>query len=297
MGKEKGYSRAHQIVCFYRYLLILQYDRVFIHLNPIWGLLGCWYWISRRIPVYLWYTHYVRSVSVRVTEWYAKRLFCATPQSIPWRTGTVVQSPTDPLPPSNQKKIVVGHGVDTMFWCRRSNYSSDPHALLVVHRLSRSKRLEIILRALTHLPPAYRLTVYGIVAEPDYAAEMERLAEELGLSGRVTFKGTMPVEQLPSIYAAHRLLLNMASETIDKTMLEAMTCGCYPVTTPRNAVAIGLPDIAADPAPDSEEPEAIAAYIRRYRPVDVDALFQLVHQRHSLRRLIVLLDLFIRPGL
>lgn len=297
MGKEKGYSRVHQIFLFFKYLVQLRYDRVFIHLNPVWGLLGSGYWILRRISVYLWYTHYVRSASVRVTEWYAQRIFCATEQSVPWRTGVAVRSSTDPLPSADRKKIVVGHGVDTTFWSGRSNQCSDPHALLVVHRLSRSKRLEITLRALTHLPSVYRLTVYGIAAEPDYAEEMERLSVDLGLSSRVTFIGTVAKDQLPSIYAAHRLILNMASETIDKTMLEAMTCGCYPVTTRRNAEAIGLPVVSPTYAPAGERPEDIAAFIQSFHLVDTDALFRLVDQRHNLQRLITLLDRFIRIGM
>jgi hypothetical protein len=76
----------------------------------------------------------------------------------------------------------------------------------------------------------------------------------------------------------------MASETIDKSMLEAMTCGCYPVTTKGNAAAIGITD-----APTEDLPQAIAAFIQKYAeelPLDPDQMYRIVEEGHSLVGLI-----------
>ena len=83
----------------------------------------------------------------------------------------------------------------------------------------------------------------------------------------------------------------MASETIDKTMLEAMTCGCYPVTTRANADAIGIPI-----APLEDTPEAVARFIQSYQNLDPNALFQTVSERHSLTRLVEQMDHYIQQG-
>ena len=99
------------------------------------------------------------------------------------------------------------------------------------------------------------------------------------------------MKELPAVYANHRLILNMASETIDKTMLEAMTCGCYPVTTHRNAEAIGLQD-----APKEDTPEAVAAFIQAFKTADGDSLYRIVEGRHSLEGLIEKMDLYIAVG-
>lgn len=281
LGKERGFSRWQSVMEFWRLIFTLQYDRVFVHMAPVWYALGWWAWLAKRIPCYLWYTHYKMQLGVRLFGWFGKRFFCATPQSLPQYAGS-------------PKKIVVGHGIDMQFWPQRINQCSQPTKLLVVHRLSRSKRLELGICALLSLPSDYTLDVYGIEAETDYAAELRALVDTLKLAHRVTFHGTMPMEALPQVYAQYRLVLNMASETIDKTMLEAMTCGCYPVTTAANAKAIGIPA-----APEADTPEAIAAFVQRYAqaaPLSVDDMYRIVSQRHSLHGLIAKMDGYMRKG-
>ena len=280
MGKEKGYGKIRQIFRFWKYILTLKYDRVFIHMSPIWGFLGHDIFRFRKKPTYLWYTHYTRSFSVRVTELYAKRIFCATEQSVPWLASG-----------SDSKKVVVGHGIDLDYWPKRENMTSNPHELLMVHRLSRSKRAEISLRAIKLLPDDYTLVIYGIEAETDYVIELKNLVKKLQLESRVTFKGTVPMKDLAGIYCSHQLILNMASETIDKTMLEAMTCGCFPVTTARNAKAVGIKG-----APNEDTPEALATFIQNFQGSNPDELYRVVSEQHSLNGLIERMDAYIAVG-
>lgn len=279
LGKEKGNGKLRQIGNFYKHILSLRYDRVFIHMSPVWYALGFLVWLWRHTPVYLWYTHYKVQLGVKLFGIFGKRFFCATEQSLPQYAGS-------------PKKVVTGHGIDLAFWVKRPNKAPDPHALLVVHRLSRSKRLEIAINALTLLPQSHTLTIYGIEAEPDYVAELRLLVAELGLQSRVTFKGSVPMGQLAEIYPKHRLTVNMASETIDKSMLEAMTCGCYPVTTKRNAHAVGLPY-----APESDTPEAVAQFIREFPGANPDELYRIVAENHSLEGMVGKMDEYMAAGL
>lgn len=280
LGKDKGKRKLAQVLRFWKLIVTLKYDRVFLHMSPVWGLLGAWYWWPKRMPVYLWYTHYKMQLGLKLLGWYGKRLFCATPQSLPQYEGS-------------PKKIVTGHGIDLAYWPKRRNTADDPTALLCVHRLSRSKRLEIVLNAMTLLP-SYTLAIYGIDAEADYATEMKELAAKLKLTGRVTFHGTALAKDLPAIYCAHSLILNMASDTIDKSMLEAMTCGCYPVVSAINAKAVGI-----SAAPTSDTPSALAAFVTKHAaspPMGPDAMYEVVAERHSLASLVEKMDAYIRPG-
>jgi glycosyltransferase involved in cell wall biosynthesis len=280
LGKEKGVGKIKQILTFWKLITTLKYDRVFIHMTPVWGLVGALVWVLRRTPVYLWYTHYKMQIGLWLIGLYGKRMFCATPQSLPQYQGS-------------SKKVVVGHGIDLAFWPKRPNHTNDGTKLLIVHRLSRSKRVEITLRAMTLLPE-YILDIYGIPAEQDYVTELQALVRELHLEDRVRFKGSAPLNTLAEIYTHHRLIINMASETIDKTMLEAMTCGCYPVTTKGNAAAIGI-----DHAPAEDTPEALAAFIRQYSekaPLSADAMYEVVEKKHSLKALIEKMDAYIAAG-
>lgn len=286
LGKEHGVSRLQSVLRFERLIVTEQYDRVFIHMAPVWYALGFWYWMLKRISVYLWYTHYKMQLGVRLFGWFGTRFFCATPQSLPQYTASLDQAP--------MKKTVVGHGIDLAFWPKRRNLSMHPHRLLAVHRLSRSKRLEILIKALPLLDSAYTLDVYGIEAEKDYAEELKQLVADLQLQSRVTFHGTVPMKTLPEIYVRHRFIMNMASETIDKTMLEAMTCGCYPVTTKPNAEAIGIPA-----APEDDTPEAVAAFVQANAEkahIDPDEMYRIVEEGHSLAGLVATMGEYIRKG-
>jgi glycosyltransferase involved in cell wall biosynthesis len=276
MGKEEGYGRVRQILRFLKFIWSLKYNSVFVHMAPVYGAIGSWLWITKRIPVYLWYTHYKRSFSMRIVEKFAKRIFCATPQSVPWIT--------------KDQKVVVGHGVDLEFWTKKENVTTNPYGLLVVHRLSRSKRLEINIRAVKLLPEDYTMVIYGIEAEKDYVSELKQLVKDLDLESRVKFMGTTPMDTLPGIYSSHKLILNMASETIDKTMLESMTCGCYPVTTRRNADAIGISE-----APELDTPEAVSKFVQEFQGADADELYRVVAENHGLEGLIEKMDKYIKP--
>ncbi len=281
MGKERGAPKLQQILNFFSVIMQEKYDCVFIHMSPVWYAFGFWYWLFKGIPVYLWYTHYKMQLGVRLFGFFGKRFFCATPQSLPQYNAS-------------PKKIVTGHGIDLSFWQPQNNVCSDPKKLLVVHRLSRSKRLELSIRALHLLPHEYSMDVYGIAAEKDYVQELYDLVRKLQLQDRVRFHGTVPMNKLQSIYVQHSFILNMASETIDKTMLEAMTCGCYPITTSANAQAIGIPL-----APVSDTPQAIADCILQnivQSPLSSSAMYAVVAQRHSLDTLIEHMDRYIRSG-
>ncbi len=281
LGKETGASRLQSTLRFWKLITSQKYDRVFVHMSPVWYTLGFWWWLVRGIPAYLWYTHYKMQLGVRLFGFFGKRFFCATPQSLPQYEGS-------------PKKVVLGHGIDLAFWPKRRNLSMHGSRLLTVHRLSRSKRLEIVIKALPLLDPAYTLDVYGIEAEVAYADDLKKLVTDLRLQSRVTFHGTVPMSKLPDMYTHHRFIMNMAPETIDKTMLEAMTCGCYPVTTAPNAEAIGIPF-----APSADTPEAVAAFLKSQgenAPIDGDEMYRIVEEHHGLSGLVKKMGDYIRKG-
>lgn len=282
LGKEEGKNKFVQVFTFLKLIFSLDYDRVFVHMNPEYFTLGGWYWWVKKIPSYLWYTHYTMHVHLFLAGLYAKRLFAATSQSLPQYEGS-------------PKKIVTGHGIDIDFWLKDSmqDVKKDPKKLLAVHRLSRSKRIELIILSLLFLPNDYTLDVYGRAVDPPYFQELQQLLKENGLEDRVIFHGPVPMEELKSVYPHSRLLLNMASETIDKTMLEAMLFGLYPVTTPGNSKAIGLPL-----SPKEETPEAIAEFIKRgeWEQYDKKDLQDIVRKRHSLESLVTKLREYIKFG-
>jgi len=243
MGKEGGASKLAQILRFWKTIRTLKYDRVFVHMAPLYGALGSWYWPFKKIPVYLWYTHWPMSLPLWITTRFAKRFFCAGFTSLPGFEG-------------DDRKVVTGHGIDLSFWTKQDNHAQDPYALLTVNRLCRSKHVDTTIRALTLLPDQYTLTVHGAELEKDYVSELHALVSELKLEQRVTFKPALSMLQLRESYPKYKYFVNMAHETLDKTMVECLSSGMWLVTSPRNAQSIGL-----SKSTESDTPKAIAAYI------------------------------------
>jgi glycosyltransferase involved in cell wall biosynthesis len=285
LGGERGASRLAQFLRFQKLITTLRYDRVFVHMTPRWLGAGTWWWFLRRIPTYLWFTHYTRTLSLKIGDKILKRMFAATKDSLPHYEG-------DP------RKIVTGHGIDTSFWDvpELPDAEREPAThLLAVHRISRSKRFELVLKALALLPPEYQLTHYGRpmdpTQDPEYAAELDRLTRELNLGNRVTFKGSVPMPTLRSVYPRFRTFINMVPRTIDKTALEAMYAGLTPIMAPDQSEAIGWYEHPVD-----ESPEAIAAFIKTLRIVPREELRKVVQEHHSLAALIEKMAVYIRPG-
>lgn len=281
LGKELGYGKMRRACRFLKLIFTLKYNRVFAHMNTEYFTLGGWHWFFARIPMYLWYTHYTMHSHLRLAGWLCRRMFAATPQSLPQYEGS-------------PKKIITGHGIDVDFWgADVSHNDNPPQKLLSVHRLCRSKRLELVIRALTHLPDEYTLSVYGRDVEKDYVAELQTLVASVGLVSRVAFKGSVPMHELKEVYSQHRIMVNMASETIDKTMLEAMLFGIYPITTRPNSQAIGLPMSI-----DRDDPKEIADFIlsQKWEQYDTAYLADIVKKRHSLPSLIKKINEYVVPG-
>jgi len=132
--------------------------------------------------------------------------------------------------------------------------------LLWVGRLQPWKGVDVALRALREIPQAHLM----IVGDGETRADLERLAQELGLAERVHFLGALPRERLPSIYAAADLLLatSFASETFGIGLVEAQACG-LPVVASRFG---GFPEVIDEGRTGllvpPRDPTALAAAVR-----------------------------------
>lgn len=281
LGKEEGRGKLVQIWRFLKLIFTLKYKRVFVHMNPEYFTLGGWWWFLRGTPSYLWYTHYTMTLHLWLAGIFTKRLFAATSQSLPQFEGS-------------SKKVIPGHGIDIEFWKDSIPVvAANPHNLLSVHRISRSKRLELVIKALALLPKDFTLAVYGRPIDSEYFKELKMLIEKEGLIKRVQFMGPVPMYELRSVYSKYRLMVNMASETIDKTMLEGMVYGIFPVTTKGNSEAIGL-----DMYPESDSPKDLAEFIlsENWMEYDKERLLDLVQKKHSLPALVGKMGDFIKDG-
>jgi len=274
LGKEKGRSRVAQILTFWKLIWSGRdsYDRVLVHMTPVWVVLGAPVWVVLRKRVFLWYEARGGGLALTLALLFVEKVFHATSYGLP-RTTT--------------KSRIVGHGIDTTFFAP-SDQPRDPHLLCAIGRITRTKHLDVILRAFATLSSEFRLVIAGgTITAADRALEAELLAlmKELHLENRVVM-GFVMHPQVRSLLQKSTLMLHACGGGLDKVVLEAMACECPVVTTSEAAKNVLLPVCIASP----ETLGARAKHLLALPPSERLALAQdlriLVHEHHSLPRLI-----------
>ena len=145
----------------------------------------------------------------------------------------------DRYPRLADRIVVIPPGVDTSRFrpmdreaARHAIQVREEHAVLYAGRLSREKRVEFVVRALTHVP-ATELLIAGEGAEESKLRAMARNAP-------VRFLGTIPHDRMPQLLnGVDLVVLPSEFEGLPTIALEALACGTPVVATPVGA----LPEI------------------------------------------------------
>lgn len=114
-------------------------------------------------------------------------------------------------------------------------------------------------------------------------AELEALANTLGLTGVVSFAGLIPEADLPSYYQAADLFVlpTRALEGFGLVTVEALACGTPVLGTPVGATPEILGSLAPEFLTDDASPEALARGVRRVVPLLGDAGFRTRCREHA----------------
>jgi glycosyltransferase involved in cell wall biosynthesis len=149
-------------------------------------------------------------------------------------------------------------GVDLASWPRRDPVPRDigrPAKLIQIASLNLVKDQSTLLRALAALHAAQVKFEMDIVGDDTLHGEIQSLAEQLGLSGCVRFRGFLTQRQLrPVVEAADLMIISSRHEAGPLALLEAAVAGVPTVGTavghvaewaPRAAVAVPIGDWSA----------------------------------------------------
>lgn len=145
-------------------------------------------------------------------------------------------------PPEWDKLVVVHCGADLDRYRLRATPPTGDRELSVicVGRLVARKGQAILLEALSAMGGAPTVTFVG--SGPG-AAELEALAAQLNLTGRVTFAGPRSQDEMPGLLSGHDVFcLASFSEGVPVVLMEAMATGLPVVSTP----IAGIPELIAD---------------------------------------------------
>lgn len=271
VGKEKGYSEVRRLFEFYNLLRkILAKNEItacFAHMMPLFLMLAGPLLKLRGIRSVLWYTHKRSTWVLRLAYLTADRVVTASRESFPF---------------PGWKVTVIGHGIDVARFRPTDNYreAGMPLILLTVGRITRVKRLEAVVEALSEHGKRYpgqniRLEVVGaplLHEDHLYLDILRGRIATLGLTDRVFFLGSKPNRRVEEHYRAADGFINLCDTGgVDKALLEAMSCGLPIVTsnaTFREVLPVELADVWVV---DSSKPVEVAERLDRLFRMKSDA--------------------------
>jgi D-inositol-3-phosphate glycosyltransferase len=175
---------------------------------------------------------------------------------------------------SQPEKIrVIPGGVDLDFFhpmdkekARRELHLEDyGRVLLFAGRLRPIKGLDLLLRALTHLPngrSTHLLVVGGNTGKAGELAKLDSLVSELGISNKVTFVGVVEHEKMPTFYnAADLCVIPSYHESFGMVAVESLASGTPVVASRVGGLATIVKDGETGYLVDERSPEILAMYL------------------------------------
>lgn len=232
LGKDQGESEITYLYRFYSCILRerKKYDAVFVHMNPIYIVLGGLPWRLLGKKIALWYTHKHVDCKLRIASYLSHVILTAAPESF--------QLPS-------KKVHVVGHGINTTLFTPQEGRTRSAFLLLTVGRISRVKGYEILISAMEAVArndKAVQLSIIGDTSTEDeerYLIELKKQVADRGLQDVVLFLGSMPQEKVATILGQYDAFISASSTGgLDKAVLEAMSSGVPVLTSNKGAYTL-----------------------------------------------------------
>jgi glycosyltransferase involved in cell wall biosynthesis len=274
LGKESHVKKYQQVLRYWKYLYIhrKEYDVALVHMTPIWSVLGAplWWLLGKRH--YLWYEARGTRLPLHIALKYVRKVFSASTYGMPLPTP---------------KSVVVGHGIDTSSFTPSQDTRDEKH-FITVSRISRTKRLEIILGCLMHFGEGYRLTIGGsALTEEDTETlrMLQRFMHQNHIADRVQI-GFVSKAQVIGLYQTAGLFLHTSESGLDKTILEAMACECLVLSTSPAVEGILPEECRALEATIFKKAKSLLALPPAKKKALRQKLRDIVEEQHSLPRLV-----------
>lgn len=226
LGKDRHLPKIYWLFNFYKHIFQKrrEYDSIFVHMNPVWIILGgpVWHLMSKKI--FFWYTSGGITTKLKLAEKFADVVLTASKESFR-------------IP--SKKVIITGHGIDTELFkpsleVRPQVLRSDlkTFKILSVGRISSVKNYETLINATRILKDKgldFSVTMIGeapLEKDKNYEIGIRDKIKKLGLEQNFNFVGKVINKNLPSYYQSHDIFVHLSKTgSVDKVLLEAMACG------------------------------------------------------------------------
>jgi glycosyltransferase involved in cell wall biosynthesis len=273
LGKEHGENLKKYVYRFYRTLYNVRgsYDKVFVHMNPHYVILGGVFWRMFGVPIFFWRNHAQMNVMTRIAAVFAQNIFYTSPYACTSRYSHAHQMPV---------------GIDTELFAPKETLRSEIKKVLFLGRLSPIKHVELFVKAAAFLPQGYEFHIYGDdpTSKKEYESTLKKMAQR-----NVVFHPSVKNYETPEIYRAHDVYVNLTpAGSMDKTVLEAAACG-VPVIAANDSFKETIAEflLLHEPTPQllAQKIVAVCDLAAEERKTYADAARTNIMERHSLHKL------------
>lgn len=172
--------------------------------------------------MYLWYTHKSTPFSLKLAKNFADIVFTASKESFRLKTDNL---------------MVTGHGIDTnLFVDSRKRVQNGVIKMLTAGRVSPTKNISLMIDVFNYIVKSGKRAQLKIVGNEsenkEYLSLLNKKIVSLDIGNLVSFEGSKSQDQLVEYYNHSDIFLNFSNTgSLDKAVLEAMSCGLKVVTT------------------------------------------------------------------
>ncbi len=285
LGKEIGISKIRQGINLFKYLFRLRdsYDRVFVHMNPIYLVFCGWYFWLKNIPVYMWYVHRNVDLKLRIATFFSRKIFTSSPESFGIK---------------NPKVVYLGHGIDIDKLPNKIRLYSDG-LLKIAHigRITPIKNIETFIHAVEELKKKnldIDVNISGdcvTAGDQYYKSKLEGLIGEKGLKNSVYFTSGVKYQDMPEMLKNTHITVNLTpTGGMDKVVLTSILLGIpvFASNTAFNDVFGEYKDIFAFNYKDHQDlAEKIVRFVNRNDKEKImESLDKKVRENFSLSNLV-----------
>jgi glycosyltransferase involved in cell wall biosynthesis len=283
--KIRFIQRLIYTIRFYRYIWQLRndYNTVFVHMNPIYIILGGLFWKLSGKKIFLWYNHPMGNLTAKIGIALADKVFCTSPQS---------------FSAGYKKTQLMPAGIDTEMFKKNPDIQKKEKRILCLGRISPIKKIEYLIEAVKILDKKgldFELLIVGSPvssSDKQYYENLIKLSGNLISNGKIVFMSSVPNYKTPEFYNSASLYVNLTpSGSLDKAILEAMACQ-LPVIVANKAFMHELKEEFIFKDKNSDD---LAVKITNFIAKDSikkekigEEMRNIVIQKHSLSKLIVL---------
>jgi glycosyltransferase involved in cell wall biosynthesis len=177
----------------------------------------------------LWYSHASTPISLKIAIRIVNQIFTSTKQSIPI---------------GNAKTNYVGHGIPINKFRMFSDTRKRMGKVLYVGRISKVKRLDVLIREMAKLRAHKNIVYVGPEHQGAHARELQALAQ--AQSVELEMRPSVSYGEVPKLMASFKYFYSGTKGSVDKVALEAALSGCFVITLEQTTIDLTGMSVAWD---------------------------------------------------